>query len=208
MLITLTEKPRWLFYAGWVVLHVVAAAAAWYLTWGAMKLVTQWVGDRIQVAGQSHITEDFLFMYVLFPAIGLVSGVLQYLLLRRFFPHAGWWIAATVLGWLTPFAVGALVISVLGRRNDTLSIMVGLLVMGMVIAVPQWWLLRRRVRYAWCWIPAYGIGWCLAGLLNLVTTEPLPVILAIACLPAVGTAFACWLLLDRLPRLARQHLAA
>jgi hypothetical protein len=47
---------------------------------------------------------------------------------------------------------------------------------------------------------AYGIGWCLVGLLNLVTSDPFPVLLGIALIPTIGTSLACWLLLDWFPR--------
>jgi hypothetical protein len=193
------EKPHWYFYSGWVVLNILAVVMAWFITWGLMALIISLVGDRIQVGGQSHITEDFLFFDLLFPVIGLLTGFLQYLLLRRYLSHMTWWIAATLLGWLTPFVVGSLVINLLGMNNSTVSIMTGLLMIGAVIAVSQWWVLRRQVRYAYWWIPAYGIGWGLAGLFSLVTSEPFPILLVIACLPAAASGFACWLLLDRLP---------
>jgi len=109
------------------------------------------------------------------------------------------WIAATFLGWLMPFITGFLVLTVLARRNDTYAIMLGMLLIGATVAVPQWWLLRQRVRYASWWILACGLGWGLVGLLNLVTNDPFPVIVAIALMPAIATGIACWLLLDRLP---------
>ena len=192
-------KPRWFFYLGWVVLNSTAIIMAWYIAWALISQITNIVGDTMQVRGQSHITEDFLFLYVFFPIIGLLTGILQYTLLRRYLPHMAWWIAATFLGWLTPFATGFFIITVLERRNDTFSIMFGMLLIGATIAVPQWWMLRKRVRYASWWILAHGFGWCMTGLLNLVTSEPLPVLLAIALMPSIATGFACWLLLDWLP---------
>lgn len=193
-------KPRGFFYLGWVVLNFIAIVMAWYIAWALISQITNIVGDTIQVRGQSRFTEDFLFFYVLFPVIGLLTGILQYTLLRQYLPHMAWWIAATFLGWLTPFAIGALIITLLEQRNDPFSIMFGLLLIGATIAVPQWWLLRKRVRYASWWILAHGFGWCVTGSLSPVTSEPLAILLSIALMPAMATGFACWLLLDWLPK--------
>ena len=194
------EKPHWFFYLGWVALNVIAVIIAWYIAWALMSQITKIVGGTIQVDGQSHITEDFLLVYVLFPIIGLLTGVFQYTLLCRYLPHMAWWIAATFLGWLMPFVTGFFIIALLAQKNDTFSIMLGMLLIGATMALPQWWMLRHRVRHASWWLVAYGLGWCMVGLLNLVTAEPLPVLLAIALMPAITTSIACWLLLDWLPK--------
>ena len=194
------KSPRWSFYLGWIVLNLIAVVAAGLISLALIILITQIVGDTIQVGGQSRITEDFLFMYVLFPVIGLVTGFLQYLLLRRYLPRMIGWIPATLLGWLMPFVTGFLILNVLGLQNDTFSLMLGLLLIGAMVALPQWLLLRQRVRHAFWWILAVGLGWGLVGLLNLVTSDPLPVLLAIGLLPAIATGIAFWLLLDWYPK--------
>ena len=199
MMIANNEKPRWSFYLGWVVLNFIAVVLAGSIAWILISQIVKIVGGTIQVGGQSRITEDFLFLYVLFPIIGLLTGILQYILLRRFLPHMTWWIAATFLGWLMPFITGSFILTVLAYKNDTFSIMLGMLLIGATVAVPQWWLLRQRVRHASWWLLAYGLGWCLVGSLNLVTSDPLPVLLAIALLPAITTGIAFWLL-DWLPQ--------
>jgi hypothetical protein len=200
MMVSNNEKPHWFFYLGWVVLNVIAVVIAWYIAWSLMSHITKIIGGTIQVGGQTRITEDFLFLYVLFPIIGLLTGIFQYTLLRRYLPHMGWWIAATLLGWLMPFVTGYFIIALLQQKNDTIFIMLGMLLIGTTIVVPQWWMLRQRVRYAFWWILAHGFGWCITGLLNLVTSEPFPVLLAIALMPSIATGIACWLLLDWLPK--------
>ena len=200
MMVSNNEKPHWFFYLGWVVLNFIAVVVAWYIALFLISQITKIVGGTIQVGGQSRITEDFLFLYVLFPIIGLLTGVFQYTLLRRYLPHLAWWIAATLLGWLTPFVTGYFIITIFAQRNDTFFIMLGLLLIGATIVLPQWWMLRQRVRYAFWWILTYGFGWCLTGLLNLVTSDTFPVLLAIALMPAIATGIACWLLLDWLPK--------
>jgi hypothetical protein len=199
MIIAKNEKPSWSFYLGWIVLNFIAVIAAGLIAWGLISLITKVVGGTIQVGGQSQITEDFLLLYVLFPIIGLVTGIIQYFLLRSYLPHLTGWIAATFLGWLMPFITGSIILKAFAQRNDTFLIMLGLLLIGASVAVPQWWLLRKRVRYAFWWILAYGFGWGMIGLLNLVTSDPLPVLLAMALLPGITTGIVWWLLLDRFP---------
>lgn len=118
MMVSNNEKPHWFFYLGWVVLNVIAVVIAWAL----ISQITKIVGGTIQVGGQSRITEDFLFLYVLFPIIGLLIGVFQYTLLRQYLPYMAWWIAATLLGWLIPFVTGYFIIAILAQKNDTLDI--------------------------------------------------------------------------------------
>ena len=194
-------QPRWFFYLGWVVLNFIAIVMAWYIAWALISPITSIVGGTIQVRGQSRITDDDMFLNVLLPTIGLLTGILQYTLLRRYLPHMAWWIAATFLGWLMPFATVYLLLTVLELGNDTFSIMVGMFLIGATVAVPQWWMLRKRVRYASWWILAYGFGWSVTGLSSLVRLDNLfPVLLAFALMLAIATGFACWLLLDWLPK--------
>jgi hypothetical protein len=139
-MVAITEKPRWFFYPEWVALNALAVVLAAITAWGLVSLIENIVGGTIQVGGESQITEDFLFMYVLLPIVGLLTGFLQYILLRPYIPHMVWWIAATLLGWLTPFIMRALLVP----RNSTFLIMLGMLLVGAAIALPQWWMLRQR----------------------------------------------------------------
>ncbi|MDX1435569.1 MAG: hypothetical protein R3335_02080 [Anaerolineales bacterium] len=193
------NKPRWFFYLGWIVLNAASVLIAWYIAWALISLIEMVVGSTIQVGGQSRITEDFLFVYVIFPTIGLLSGITQFMLLRRSLPRMAGWAPATFLGWLLPFVAGFIITSFLAVGNSTLWIVLGLFLIGALISVPQWWILRKRLRHAIWWVLAYGCGWGLVGLLNLVTSEPFPVLLAVAWLPAISTGIVLWLLLDRLP---------
>ena len=193
-MVNANEKPRWFFYFGWVALNVIAVILAWYIAWEIISQVTNIVGDTIQVGGESHITEDLLYMNVLIPIIGLLTGVFQYILLRRYLPHMGWWVAATLVGWLSP-----LLIRFIPSATNTFLIMLGMLLIAATMVLPQWWMLHQRVGHAFWWLIAFGLGWGMVGLLNLVTSEPLPVLLAMALMPAITTGIAWWLLLDWLP---------
>ncbi|MCJ7569149.1 MAG: hypothetical protein MUO58_16645 [Anaerolineales bacterium] len=195
----INKKPGRFFYLEWIFLNAITVVMAWYVAWTLISLVVNVFGDTIQVGGQSRITEDFLFMYVLFPIIGLLTGTIQFILLGRYLPRMAGWIAATFLGWLMPFVIGFIITRLFVPGNSTVWIVLGMLVLGTTIALPQWWMLRKRVLHAWWWVLVFGLGWGMVGLLNLVTSEPFPVLLGIAVVPAIATSIACWLLLDRLP---------
>lgn len=197
---TKNKKPAWYFYLGWVTLNILVIVLAWYIAWALMSQITNIVGGRIQVGGQSRITEDFLFMYVLFPIMGLLTGIIQYVLLRLYLPRMVWWIAATLLSWLMPFAIGFFITKLLTPTNNTFLILLGMIVIGTAVALPQWWMLRSRVHHAFWWILAYAFGWYMIGLLNLITTKTFTFLLAVAVVPSITTGAACWLLFNWLPR--------
>ena len=204
---TETSKPGWAFYAGWIGLSVLSLPCGLGLAFGLDFAVARLLGDRIMVAGQNHITEDFLLGYFLFGMVGLATGVLQMELLRRALPRAaagwGWWIAATFVGYMLPFIVGPLLVT---KRQvgplwemDHVRGAITLSVIGAGIAVAQWLVLRRKVRQAVWWIPITIAGWALAGLVGGVELDTIVEILPVALIPPLGSAGALWLLLNRLP---------
>jgi uncharacterized membrane protein len=69
---------------GWV----LATVGGWLLGI-ILVLMPDWLHWR---NGYSDLNQAFL-------SLGLAIGIAQWLLLRRRLSHAGWWIAATVVGW-------------------------------------------------------------------------------------------------------------
>lgn len=193
-------KPAWHFYPGWMVLSAGAVAAGAWSAWQMMQQVVRLVGDTVVVSGQQHITEDFLLVYLLLPVIGVFSGVAQALWLRRSLPQARGWALATLMGWLLPLGVGALLSALFPAPGEVSPglMAAGLALVGGSIGLPQWLVLRRHLAYAWVWLVALAAAWGMVGLLNQVSTQPEVLLLAVALLPALTTALAWWLLLDRL----------
>jgi hypothetical protein len=194
MLMTGNRRPKWFFYPLWVVLSAISIPIAWVIAWALILQIEKAVGGTIQVGGQTRITEDFLFSCVFYPAFGLVAGCLQYLLLRRCLPRMGWWIVATVVGWLLPIAVLRLVSATLPVALDVSSVWsvaVVVVLIGGCIGLAQWLVLRQRVRHAARWILASVLGWGMAGLVRGDMIWNL-------LLPATAASIALWLLLDKL----------
>lgn len=108
---------------------------------------------------------------------GSVVGLLQWLVLRRPFPEVKRraWIMATIVGAMVAWFFGSLPSTLIdmgaqqsgtGAEEPSAAVVLLLaagmgLVLGVVLAFPQWRVLRRVVMKAWWWIPANAIAWAL-----------------------------------------------
>jgi hypothetical protein len=106
---------------------------------------------------------------------GSVVGLLQWRVLRRPFPEVARraWVLATIVGAIVAWFFGSLPSTLIdmGAQQSggevqepseaaVLLLAAGMgLVLGVVLAYPQWRVLRRVVTKAWWWIPANSIAW-------------------------------------------------
>jgi hypothetical protein len=181
------EKPRWFFYPIWIVLTSSCVPIAFFIDLVILRIIISFVGDFIYVDGVRHITEDYLSMYAFIPIAGFVTGVMQYRLLRRYLSRMGWWVLATIGGWL----MGALLIAISAWRNwpaGSLSLDLAFILMGLTIGVGQWLLLRRRLPRASWWIGANVVGWGLLALITAGNTLEQYGLFTLGFLPACVTA--------------------
>ncbi|HEX2992672.1 MAG TPA: hypothetical protein VHO49_18445 [Anaerolineales bacterium] len=193
-MITNHERPRWSFYATWILLTSLSIPIAFFLTLIVLRIITRVVGDVIYVDGVRHITEDYLWIYPFIPIVGLLTGGLQYGLLRRYLPRMGGWVLATAGGWL----LGVLLIALPGRENlinEFLGMSLVFLLMGLSIGVGQWLILRQRLAHAGWWIAANLLGWGLLGLIRADSTLDQFSLFVIGLLPACVTALVLALLM-------------
>jgi hypothetical protein len=193
------QRPERSFYPVWILLTTLCIPAAFVLDLAVLRLIIDSVGDYIYVDGVRRITEDYLGVPIFMPIAGLLTGVLQYALLRRYLPRMGWWVPATLVGW----SLGYLLIAIPGRVGWTDALLKNIdlmfLVMGLSIGLAQWLLLRGRLPLAGGWIAANILGW---GLLRLVTSDNSVGqlgLLVIGLVPACTTAATLAWLMDRLP---------
>ena len=190
------EKPRWPFYLLWILLTMLCVPIAFFLNLIILRIITHFVGDFIYVNGVQHITEDYLALYGFVPIMGVLTGVLQYALLRRYLSHMGWWVAATIGGWL----LGAFLILVpgwLSPKNAVLSLDLAFLIMGLSIGVGQWLLLRHRLPRAGWWIGANVMGWGILALITIGNSIGQFGLFALGFLPACATALILALLMKQ-----------
>jgi hypothetical protein len=194
-------KHGWSFYLGWIVFTSLCVPIAYILSILVLKGITSVVGDFIYVNGVQQITEDYLGLYVLVPIVSVLTGTLQYGLLRSSLPRMGWWVLATVAGWL----LGVLLITLPGWLRlidpplNNLDLMLSL--MGLGIGAAQWVLLRRRLARAGWWIAANLLGWGLLGLITRDNSVDQYVLFIMGFLPACATGLTLAFLLNQVPPL-------
>jgi hypothetical protein len=202
MIITNNRRPRWFFYPAWVALSAISIPTAMGISLALVSLVEKIVGDTIQVGGLTHITEDYLGGDTILLVFGLLTGFLQYLLLRRFLPRMGWWIVATMSGLLLGVVGSRFLIHTLHGNLD--SIWFGVLMTVLVggsMGLIQWVVLRQRVRHAAWWILATILGWGVLGWgAEILSNQMIIPIVGMLLVPSIATSVALWLLLDLLPR--------
>lgn len=193
------KRPEWFFYPGWVGLSILAYPLAWVAYFLIIAAITRAIGHTIEVNGQTHITEDYLFRYIYFPTLCLLSGIFQYGLLRRYVPKMGGWVLATMAGCLLVFPMMGLL--QLAFDAAFLSIWNGVLAfatIGGLIGLSQWLFLRRRIPKAGWWVLASVLGWSLAVLGSLTVVRngsALAQLLTASLSPAIVASFAWWYLL-------------
>lgn len=111
---------------------------------------------------------------------GGIVGVAQWTVVRgRLVTIAGrWWVGATVAGAVVAWCVGMAVGSATGDAlaagpppSPLLLLAVGGAlgaVAGLILAFPQWLLLRRHVPNAWVWAPAHALAWAVGLVIAFV----------------------------------------
>ena len=190
------EKPRWFFYLLWILLTLLCVPIAFFIDLIILRIISLFVGDFIYVGGVRHITEDYLEMYTFIPIVGLLTGVLQYGLLRRFLPQMGWWVAATVGGWLLGEFL-TLIPGWLNWTNPLFNLDLSFVMMGLSIGMGQWLLLRRRLHRASWWIGANVAGWSLLALITEGNSIGQFGLFTLGFLPACATALMLALLMNQ-----------
>lgn len=122
---------------------------------------------------------------------GSAVGIGQWLVLRRPLPTLSlraWWLA-TSLGALVAWTSGMVPSTLISmsaeaaasapppEMSDTLTYLLAAgmgFVLGPVLALPQWWVLRRHVAHAWQWIPANAAAWALGMPVIFITISLVP----------------------------------
>lgn len=195
-----SRRPEWSFYLGWVALTSLCVPIAFALSLMILKMITAMIGDFVYVNGVQHITEDYLAMYVFVPMVSLLTGALQYVLLRPYLGHMGWWVLATVAGW----HLGILLIAVpgwlgwVGAPLNNLKLI--FLLMGLSIGAVQWLVLRRRLARAAWWIAANVLGWALLAAITRGTSLNQYGLLTLGFLPGCTTAGMLAWYMNRTPQ--------
>lgn len=105
---------------------------------------------------------DLLLLRILIPLVaGVLVGLFQWLALRPFLARSFDWVLSEGAGWALGFALGLLLINLLG--GSAFGVLIGYLLFGAVIGLLQWPLLSREVPSAALWVGASILGWALGS---------------------------------------------
>jgi hypothetical protein len=107
--------------------------------------------------------------------VAALPGFLHWLILRRWFPRAGWWVAASGVGSLLACAVTAWGLSVADTQGETtfarFAVPASMAIAGAVVGAAQWVVLRWWVTHAGWWVLASSITWVAAASAYLSLTR-------------------------------------
>jgi hypothetical protein len=190
----ITKKPDTFFYFGWLISGAFSLGLSLLLAALPLSLYTAILGDTIMVRGQMRVTEDYLLGYSFIPMFGLVIGIFQYLLLRRYYSKMGWWVLTTFLGWAPAWLLISVRYNPLGDYDPPSEAVYALLAgmaIGLLLGGLQWLLLRGQVTRAGWWIPVNMLGFGIAGLVMRDLSGFGQALVAVS-LPGWLTAIALW----------------
>lgn len=138
--------PTWL---NWV----LATAAGTAIGLGISPIIAHSIGGAV------NFDEDMLFGVAAAFFLGILTGSMQWLVLRKHIPRAGWWILASLAGYVAALvlssASNALRLDLAGRAPYEGLLMTAV---GASLGVPQYWVLRQHFSKAGWWVLASSLG--------------------------------------------------
>ncbi len=147
----------WGFWFWWVLASTVGYAVG---NAAGMKVVQAVVG-----AAEYRAKGFVVAIPLLVVMTGAAVGVMQWLILRRQLRRTGWWVLASIVGWVVGTAAATLGILLVGLQEFSpvsSSIVIGVVV-GAVAGVMQWLILRRQLRRTGWWVLASTVGWAVGA---------------------------------------------
>jgi hypothetical protein len=157
------------------------AGAGFWLLWIAASTVGFALGSTaFQYAGKltTDAAPGVIALAVaigLYPLVATLPGFLHWLILRRWFPCAGWWILASGAGTLLGYLAMGLGLGVADTKGETafarLAVPASMVVAGGVVGALQWFVLRRWVSRAGWWVLASSLSWFAAEFAYLQLTR-------------------------------------
>lgn len=128
-------------------------------------------------------------------AIGIAIGVIQMFNLKQYVERANWlWVISSTIGWAITWVVMSenMGYGVLGLGITQFSTVRGSVV-GLLVGLMQWFLLRNQFRQAYWWLIANIVGWTV-GMASSRAGGPFGFVLAGAIAGAITGLLLIWLL--------------
>lgn len=168
----LRSRSGWGLYLRWVLANAVGEMIGLGLTFAVGIGLVQLIGEP---QGFGVAIGLGLLMAASGAIEGVVVGTMQCWAMQSALPHIDRksWVAATLIGALVAWTFGSIPTTMMSVNNDPalsstaepettwILLMAGLMgaLLGIVLALAQWIVLRRHVRHAWWWLPANSAAW-------------------------------------------------
>jgi hypothetical protein len=160
-----SKHAGWGFWLLWVAASTVGFALGSTAHGNAGKLLTDATPAVIALTVNGG----------LYPLIATLPGFLHWLILRRWFPRAGWWVLASGAGSLLGYLVTGWGLGVADTQGETtfarFAVPASMAVAGAAVGTLQWVVLRRWVSRAGWWVLASSISWVVAEYAYLKLTR-------------------------------------
>jgi hypothetical protein len=160
-----SKRAGWGFWLLWVAASTVGFALGSIAHGNAGKLLT----DATPAVIATIVTVG------LYPLIATLPGFLHWLILRRWFPHAGWWVLASGAGSLVGYYVMGWGLGVADTQEGTtfarFAVPASMAVAGAAVGTLQWLVLRRWVPSAGWWVLVSSLSWVVAEYAYLKLTR-------------------------------------
>lgn len=155
----LLRKDSWTLWEWWVLATIIGG------------LIGMGIAGIASVTAGSTGISTVTLLHLVGALEGMALGFSQWLVLRRYIKHVGWWIVATGIAAIFAWLIGlkAIVVLVLvffnGARTETMSLALLKAVfflgtwIGAVLGMAQWFVLRTHVRKGILWVLANALAW-------------------------------------------------
>ncbi len=204
--VVMQRKADWRLWPSWIVLHLLSIPLAALLMLAIVIIVNGIIPYH------EWTTAQYVQLPTMLLGFAVVTGTLQWLLLRRYLHRGQSWGLATTLGWLVAGCLSYLswlIVEKFGYSdNEMISAGSMFVICGVTVGLFQYWVLRQVVTKAGWWIAASAIGY---SSLSLLIIQPATSILAFVfhiTLPAIITGIALFLLLRQTELLASSPIVA
>jgi hypothetical protein len=182
------SSTGWRLWLAWMLMSTIGVAAVFVLTSAVAMLV------GAVLCGGAEDKVPFV------PFVGFSFGIMQWLVLRRHIPRAGWWVLTSTAGWIAGLGVPAVVFKVVegiapGAIEPEVFAVAFFVAVGTAVGMLQWLVLRRHAPQAGWWVLASIVGWAALGLIVGKSLDKATDLVALAAVPPAITGGALvWLL--------------
>lgn len=167
----LLRKDSWTLWEWWVLATIIGGLLGMGIA-----------GIASAIASSSSNISTVALLHLVGALEGMALGFSQWLVLRRYIKHVGWWIVATGIGAIFAWLIGLKAVAVLtliffnGAIAQTTSLALLKAVfflgawVGAVLGFAQWFVLRKHVRKGIGWVFANALAWGLGLSVALLGT--------------------------------------